>query len=93
MEQQIPVRELNQHTSAVLERVSKGQAVTITRDGKPVARLVPIPGPSSILDRLVAMGLATAPSLEGPIPLPPRTGGPVRDLAALLVQDREDERA
>lgn len=94
MEQQIPVRELNQHTSSVLDRVAEGHAVTITRDGRPVARIVPIAGRSLILDQWVAQGLATAPTAEGDFQMPPAPehGGPVVDVAALLVRDREQER-
>jgi prevent-host-death family protein len=93
VEQQIPVRELNQRTSAILARVAQGEAVTITRDGRPIARLVPIASGSPYLDRVVEAGLAIAPSVEGPLPMPPRTAHPEKDVAALLVSDREHERA
>lgn len=92
MEQQIPVRELNQHTSAVLEKVAQGVAVTITRDGRPIARLVPITGTSTGLDRLVALGLAVAPVDRGPVALPPMYGDDGQDVAKRLVADRESER-
>jgi prevent-host-death family protein len=39
--QTVTVRELNQHTSAVLERVSQGEELVVTRSGKPQARLSP----------------------------------------------------
>lgn len=93
MEQQIPVRELNQRTSAILSLVAQGQAVTITRDGRPIARLVPITFGSPYLDRVIAAGLAIAPTVEGPLPTPPLTAHPEKDVAALLVSDREHERA
>lgn len=92
VERQIPVRELNQHTSAVLDRVAKGQAVTITRDGRPIARLVPVAGASSFLDGLVAQGLARAPVAHGPLCPPPNDPGTVPSVADLLVHDREQER-
>ena len=34
--------EAKTHLSALLERVAKGEAFTITRHGKPVAQLVPV---------------------------------------------------
>jgi prevent-host-death family protein len=34
--------EAKTHLSALLERVAKGESITITRHGTPVARLVPI---------------------------------------------------
>jgi prevent-host-death family protein len=33
--------EAKTHLSALLDRVEKGESLTITRNGKPVARLVP----------------------------------------------------
>lgn len=94
MEEQVPVRELNQRTSSILAKVEKGTAITITRDGRPVARLVPIAGASRSLDRLVETGLVTAPAVREPIPTP-ATYGEERpeDVAHKLVADRESERA
>jgi prevent-host-death family protein len=34
--------EAKTHLSALLERVEKGESITITRHGTPVARLVPV---------------------------------------------------
>jgi len=92
MERRIPVRELNQHTSAVLREVTGGTAVTITSDGHAIARLVPLTGGSSALDRLAATGRAIAPSVRGPVPLPPADGAEEIDVAAALVGDRDAER-
>lgn len=87
------VRELNQRTSAVLKEVTEGMAVTITSDGRPVARLVPIGRPASeVLDRLVATGGAVAPILAGPIRVPPAYGDEETDVAAALAEDRAEER-
>jgi prevent-host-death family protein len=36
--------EAKTHLPALLERVSKGEQITITRHGVPVAMLVPMPG-------------------------------------------------
>ena len=36
------MRELRNHGGRVLDRVAAGERVTITRDGKPVARLEPV---------------------------------------------------
>ena len=88
----IPVRELNQHTSAILAEVASGVAITVTRAGRPVARLVPIEGGSERLDDLVALGRATAPSRRGPFQMPPRVGNPDVELADAIAQDREDGR-
>jgi prevent-host-death family protein len=92
MERHIPVRELNQHTSAVLREVAKGVAITITSDGRPVARLVPLSGGSAALDRLAAAGRATVPRLRAPIVMPRADTADGTDVAAALVADRRDER-
>jgi prevent-host-death family protein len=38
----VSAREANQHFSKILDAAARGEEVTITRRGKPVARLVPI---------------------------------------------------
>jgi prevent-host-death family protein len=92
VERRVSVRELNQQTSAVLAEVAAGGAVTVTSDGRPVARIVPMAGQSSDLDRRVAIGLATAPRVSGPIPVPPVLGDGDLDVAALLAEDRLAQR-
>ncbi|MFC9298236.1 type II toxin-antitoxin system Phd/YefM family antitoxin [Streptomyces sp. NPDC057011] len=88
----IPVRELNQHTSAVLARVQRGESLEVTVSGTAVARLVPITPTQSLLDRLVAEGRATAPLSGGTFPLPPVLGDPGVDAAAELAAARDEER-
>ena len=58
----VGVRELRQNLSIYLDRVKKGEALTVTEHGEPVALLRPMPGVSSVLNTLVAQGLAVAPS-------------------------------
>lgn len=36
------VRELRNHGGEILDRVAAGERVTVTRDGRPVARLEPL---------------------------------------------------
>lgn len=88
----MPVRELNQQTSAVLEEVASGVAVTITKDGRAVARLVPVAGGSATLDRWVEEGRARAATVTGPVPMPPALGDEALDVGQHLVRAREDER-
>lgn len=50
MADDIPVSKLKAEALAIVERVaSTGQHVTITKRGKPVARLVPVEQPPSLL--------------------------------------------
>ena len=92
MDRQVPLRELNQHTSAVIEIVARGASVVITRNGRPVARLVPVAPPAPGLDHLVATGRATAPSVPGQILSPPVRGSDGIDVARALSADRDCER-
>ena len=39
----VTVRELRNHGGRVLERVAQGETLTVTRDGRPVAELRPLP--------------------------------------------------
>jgi prevent-host-death family protein len=40
---QVSVRELRNHGGDVLDRVEAGEHLTVTRNGRPVAQLVPLP--------------------------------------------------
>lgn len=89
--QTIPVRELNQNTSAVLARVQTGEELLISISGKPVARLVPLtPTDDYILD-LVREGRAIDATDRTPFTLPPVIGDPTVDSAALWAEMREEE--
>jgi prevent-host-death family protein len=89
--ERIGVRELNQNTSQVLARVSRGETIEITDRGHPVARLVPVNTDNSTLARLVAAGRAVAPTGIGPMALPPQLGDPSVDAAAELIAMRDEE--
>ena len=90
--QSVGLRELNQRAGAVVRRVAAtGEGVDVTDRGRVVARIVPAQ-PASVLERLIADGLATAASgdLLGvePVQLPPGS----RPLSAILEEMRADER-
>jgi prevent-host-death family protein len=42
---EVGVYEAKTHLARLLEEVERGETITITRHGKPVARLVPVEGP------------------------------------------------
>ncbi len=84
----VGVRELRQNLSVYLDRVKKGEALTVTEHGAAVALLRPLPSAGTALDRLVAEGQARPPArglAARPKPLAVKLQRP---LAALL----EDER-
>ncbi len=82
--------------SALIKRVRKGESVTITDRGVPVARLVPVQPGAGVPPRIVALaqqGLVRLP-LEPPnadwldLPLPKPTPGP--SLVDLLLEERSE---
>lgn len=89
----IPVRELNQNTSAVLARVQTGEELLISVSGKPVARLVPLNQTDDYLLDLVREGRAVEATDRTPFTMPPVIGDPAVDTAELYARQRdEDER-
>lgn len=50
----VSVRELRNHGGEVLQRVSQGHSLVVTRDGHEVARIEPLPRPSSATEQLIA---------------------------------------
>lgn len=84
---EVGIRALKQNASQVVACAAAGESITITDRGKPVARLTPLE--SSLLDRLVAAGLARAPLRPLADFPPPTIEG---DLSSVLQEMREDER-
>lgn len=50
----VTIRELRNHGGEVVDRVTRGERVTITRAGKPVAELRPLPCPGRSAEALLA---------------------------------------
>jgi prevent-host-death family protein len=40
---EVAVRDLRNHGGEILDRVAGGEALTVTRDGRPIAELRPLP--------------------------------------------------
>jgi prevent-host-death family protein len=87
----VGVRELRQNLSVYLDRVKKGEALTVTEHGAPVAILRPMPGAPTVLARLVAEGRATAPKSAGNLPRPLAVD--LKTPLAGILDDMRDERA
>jgi prevent-host-death family protein len=69
----VGARELRHGLTGILERVWSGERFEVTDRGKPVARLVPIEGRETLLERLIADGKVRPPTrpLHPLPPLPP----------------------
>ncbi|MFF0338556.1 type II toxin-antitoxin system Phd/YefM family antitoxin [Kribbella sp. NPDC004875] len=87
----IPVRELNQHTSAVLARVANGESLEITVSGRPAARLVPIDEAENTLADLARRGRLIPASDPTPLALPTGPADLTVD-STDVVSDLRDER-
>jgi prevent-host-death family protein len=87
----VGVRELRQNLSVYLDRVKKGEALTVTEHGAAVAILRPLPTAPTVLARLVAEGRASVPGRsvrELPRPLTVRLKKPLTE----ILDDIRDER-
>jgi len=51
---EVPVRDLRNKSADVLRRVSRGERLTVTRDGEPVAAVVPLPRRGLRVEELIA---------------------------------------
>jgi prevent-host-death family protein len=49
----VTIRELRNQGGVVIERVIAGEVLTVTRDGRPVARLSPLPRPELPIDTIM----------------------------------------
>lgn len=63
----VGIRELKDKASSIIERVEDGEAITVTKHGRPVARIVSTSNPPH-LSALIAHGTVRPP--EGPRYLP-----------------------
>ena len=50
---EVTIRELRNHGGEVIDRVTAGETLTVTRNGKPVAELRPLPRPPLSTDELI----------------------------------------
>jgi prevent-host-death family protein len=58
---QVSVRELRNHGGDVLDRVEAGERLTVTRNGRPVAELVPLPRRELTLEEILRRARALPP--------------------------------
>ena len=90
--EQIGIRDLRQHASRFVQRARRGETLTVTDRGTPVARLTPLsPLEQHLTDQLATHGLIPPPrprrSFRGRL----RAPGPA--LSTLLEDDRTERLA
>jgi prevent-host-death family protein len=88
----VGIRELRQNLSVYVRRVREdGQAYEVTERGEPVARLLPLEGRGTRVERMVADGrIAPATRHLADLPDPLHAAG-ARSLSAILIEQREEE--
>ncbi len=65
----VNIHEAKTHFSQLIQRVLQGEEVTIARAGRPVARLIPIPGKSTKRTPGTARGrVEVHPDFDAPLP-------------------------
>lgn len=81
------IRELKDKASSIIDRVEEGEAITVTKHGRPVARIVSTATPSH-LAALVAGG--TVRPSEGPrhLPKPAKSKGAGKSAADYVSESR-----
>ena len=86
----VGVRELRQNLSVYLDRVKRGEALTVTEHGQVVAMLRPPEQTGSLTDRLVAEGRARrATRKHTNLPRPLRVSIP-KPLSQVIAEGRDD---
>lgn len=59
----VPVRDLRNNSAALLKRVQQGERVVVTKDGEPVAEVVPL-RPSPLHRDQLLQRWATLPTID-----------------------------
>jgi prevent-host-death family protein len=98
----VTARDLSRHAANVLDRVEHGERLIVTRDGEPIAEIIPIDRAQRMLARWVKEGLiaelpiansakaATVSRTARRLLITPASGPTATEI---LLQMREDERA
>jgi prevent-host-death family protein len=61
----ITARDLSRRAATVLDRVEHGERLVVTRDGEPIAEIVPIDRAQRVMARWVKDGLISEPPPSG----------------------------
>jgi prevent-host-death family protein len=96
MTTRVPIRQLQQHASELIDRVAAGERVEITRNGRLIAVLGPPDPEQRVMEDLVRTGtvdpdnVASARGLGDWEPLAARPGASSK-LSEVLLRMREEE--
>ncbi|GLW96664.1 hypothetical protein [Microtetraspora sp. NBRC 16547] len=92
--ERIGVTEFADHAADCLDKALAGETIEVIKDGRTVARLVPVPGPTTILDEWVAQGRATPATRRFSDVVAEMDTEPYDDVNAAedIIRTREEER-
>lgn len=87
MANEVGVRDLKNHLSKYLESVERGEPLTITRRGKPVAKMLPAEQKTG-LEKLIAEGIVSWSGRKPKLPKPIMLQGPGKTLSDYVIEGR-----
>jgi prevent-host-death family protein len=87
-----PPGELTHHSSRVTARVRAGETVIVTEHGRPVIRMTPASGSTSVVDELIAAGRVHRTAHPGAVPELVDDLADFPSLSELLITGRDEER-
>lgn len=87
MNQEVGIRELKNGASALVERVENGEVLTVTKRGKPVARLIPADMPPGMA-QLIAEGSVRWSGRKLRVPKPVKLRGKGKTAAEYVSEGR-----
>jgi prevent-host-death family protein len=83
----VGIRELKDSASAIIDRVEEGEAITVTKHGRPVARIVSASTPPH-LAALVAEGAVRSSDGQRYLPKPTKLRGTGKSAADYVAEGR-----
>lgn len=83
----VGIRELKDSASSIIDRVEEGEAITVTKRGRPVARIVSAATPPH-LAALVAEGKVRPSEGQRYLPKPAKLGGAGKTAADYVAEGR-----
>jgi prevent-host-death family protein len=84
---EIGIRQLKNEASSLIDQVERGEVLTVTRRGKPVARIVPVGMPPGIA-QLVESGRVQWSGRKPQLPTPVALRGEGPSAAESVIADR-----
>lgn len=89
------VKEVRDHFTKYIRRVSEGEEIVVTERGRPVAILKPVPKGLTVEERLEiasVKGLVRLPQKQGGIPSHPKFEFAGKSVTEVILEEREADK-